>query len=468
MGKSTTAKSPTSTSFLKAVPLHQLQRALKWALDTKLFAQLCIHGNTKWAVPELVMLALFWVWSECTTLTRAFTQASQLCQTLLGKVVLKSYQGFTGALTTWTPKLMPLLWVQLQERMEKIGDVHWRIGLWLPLAVDGSRTTTPRTLKNEKALNSPTFGKGKKAKSRKKWKNKRRRSKPLSAPVHPQIWLTLLWHMGLKMPWAWKCGPSNSSERQHLMDLIETLKFPEKTLFCGDAGFVGYELWQKLAQSHHFFLRVGANVHLLRRLGTIRLRGDLVHFWPKLAAEKNKPPMLLRLLKFQTGRCPMFAVTNILDDCDLTPEQAKSLYQKRWGIEVQFRSLKQTFGRGKLQSRTPERAYMELEWSLLGLWMIQLLTVSEQIPAGIEPEQSSVSVALQVFQDAMWGGATMCLRKKLREAVKDSYTRKTSKKARYRPAKKDKPSAGKPVIKNATSEQKRRYRRIMAKNQKNP
>jgi hypothetical protein len=270
--------------------------------------------------------------------------------------------------------------------------------------------------------------------------------------------------MGLKMPWAWRLGPSNSSERQHLMELIESQKFPEKTLFCGDAGFVGYDLWQMLAQSgHHFLMRVGANVHLLRRLGTVRLRNDLVYFWPKHVAEKNKPPMQLRLLKFQTGRCPMFAVTNVLADCDLTSEQAKLLYQKRWGVEVQFRSLKQTFGRGKLQSRTPERAFMELEWSLLGLWMIQLLTVSEQIPVGIEPEQSSVSVALQVFQDAMWGGISICLQEKLRKAVKDSYRRKTSKKARYCPAKKDKPSAGTPVVKNATPEQKRRYRRIMAK-----
>jgi Transposase DDE domain len=269
--------------------------------------------------------------------------------------------------------------------------------------------------------------------------------------------------MGLKMPWAWRCGPSYASERHHLKELLESQRFPEKTLLCGDAGFVGYELWQAIAgHGCHFLMRVGSNIRLLRRLGEVRRRDDLVFFWPNTAARAKQPPMLLRLLAFQTGRCRVYAVTNVLADRDLTVRQAKLLYENRWGVELQFRSLKQTFGRSKLQSRTPERAYVELAWSLVGLWLIQLLAVSEQIPSGIGPEQSSVSVAVQIFRDVMRAGPRICLRDELRGAVKDSYTRRSTKAGRYRPQKKDKPSAGKPNVINASAKQRRTYRTIVA------
>jgi hypothetical protein len=60
------------------------------------------------------------------------------------------------------------------------------------------------------------------------------------------MWLTLIWHMGLKMPWCWKAGPSTSSERNHLLELLPTANFPAQTLFCADAGFVGYEFWKAI------------------------------------------------------------------------------------------------------------------------------------------------------------------------------------------------------------------------------
>ena len=61
-------------------------------------------------------------------------------------------------------------------------------------------------------------------------------------------------------------------------------------------------------------------------------------------------------MKFRTGRCEIFAVTNVLSERKRTVAQAKKLDQARWGVEAQFRSLKQTFGRGKSHSRTPDRA----------------------------------------------------------------------------------------------------------------
>jgi hypothetical protein len=328
--------------------------------------------------------------------------------------------------------------------------------------VDGSRVSTPRTKENEKAFCAPNFGKSNSAKYRKKKrKGKRvRRKAKKSQPVKPQIWVTLLWHMGLRMPWSWKTGPSHSSEREHFKQMLTEQKFPKNTLFCADAGFTGYELWKMMIDAgHSFLIRVGANVTLLRKLGYVRETNGIVYFWPDHAASKGQPPLVLRLLRLQVGRCTMHLVTNVLDEKELSDQQAIRMYQLRWGVEIQFRTVKQTFGRRKLRSRTPDRAYVELHWSLLGLWLIQLFAVKEQIAIGEVPEHCSVSLAIQVIRETVerWmERPEEIFTTKLGRATTDRYKRKRSKKARYKPDYKDKPKAGEPKVKTATQWHKER------------
>jgi hypothetical protein len=443
-----------------------LRAALDWVVTDDIFASLPRHGNISWHPRSLVVMAVLWVWSSQAKLTEAFAEAKRLSESLLGSAAIGSYQGLTQALVRHTGRLMPLLWERLQELMRQTGRNHWRIGRWLPLAVDGSRVTTPRTRRNEQALGATHYGQGAKAKSRLKWKNKRRRSKALGQPVKPQIWLTLLWHMGMKMPWAWRCGPSTASERGHLQELLATQCFPENTLFCGDAGFVGYALWSNILDAgHSFLMRVGGNLQFLRGLGKVRQQNGLVHLWPRVAFRQGQPPLTLRLLEFQTERGPLYLVTNILSDRALSIEQARKLYRLRWGVELQFRSLKQTFGRGKLRSRTPERALVELEWSLLGLWMVQLFAVREQISIDAPPERSSVALALSVIRQAMqdWNqpsASRSALRQRLKTAVLDDYRRRAPKQGRYRPPIKDIPVTGTPVILKATPKQRLAYQQL--------
>ena len=444
-----------------------LRQSLTWVVNERIFEHLKQHGNTSWLASQLVVLAVLWVWSDQSTLTGAFGEAKQLSLTMFGQVALNSYQGLTTALVTWTARLLPLLWSQLHVLMEQAGGEHWRIGRWLALAVDGSRVTTPHTKSNEAAFSAPNYGGSRKAKSRKKWRNKKRRSKPLSERVKPQIWLTLIWHMGLQMPWCWKTGPSTASERHHFSDLLKSLVFPENTLFCCDAGFVGYDLWKTiLDRGQHLLIRVGGNVRLLRGLGATRRRQDLVFLWPNEVARRQQPPIVLRLLEFQGPRGKVYLVTSVLDEAELTLRQARQMYRLRWGIELQFRSFKQTFGRGKLRSRTADHALVELEWSLVGLWLVQLFAVKEQIRIDRPPRQSSVAAALAVIHDSMRSSRCVisdprALARRLAAALKDEYQRHGSKRARYHPNYKDKPSATKPHLVAATAAQQKAYQSLV-------
>ncbi len=167
--------------------------------------------------------------------------------------------------------------------------------------------------------------------------------------------------------------------------------------------------------------------------------------------------LVLRLLRLKVGTCTMHLVTNVLDDKRLTLQDAIRLYQLRWGVELQFRNMKQTFGRRKLRSKTPDRALVELDWSLLGLWMIQLFAVKEQIEIGEVPEHCSVSLAIQVIRTTfqrLSERPDQDFWEQLQSATKDQYKRKASKKARYRPHNKDKPKAGEPKVRLATREHK--------------
>lgn len=439
-----------------------LQAAVTWAINAKIFAHLRVHGNTTWQFVDLVLLAVVWVWSGDAKLTGAFAEAHRWSMQVIGRAAVGTFQGLLKALVTWTAALLPLVGQRLHEQMRKHGGKHWRVGLWLALAVDGTRVSVPRTVANERAFCAPNYGHSPTAKYRRKKNQGKRRgriARKKAQPVKPQMWVTLLWHMGLHMPWGWKSGPSYSSEREHFREMLAEQKFPENTLFCADAGFTGYELWRAMAEAGHAFLiRVGSNVRLLSKLGYARESRGIVYFWPDKAARQQQPPLVLRLMALKVGRCTMWLVTNVLDRRRLSEAEAIRLYRLRWGVELQFRAVKQTFGRRNLRSRTPERAKVELDWSLVGLWLIQLFAVKEQIAIGAVPGECSVGLAVQVIRDMLrnWSAeATAGFAAHLRAATKDRYRRRGSKRARYRPDYKDKPTAGAPRVERATRKHKK-------------
>lgn len=446
----------------------QLKRAMDWCLTDSIFDDLKTHGNVKWNAKFLVVLAVLTAWGTQSRMTDSFAEAAKLSMTLYGNIAIKTYQGMMRALVAYTPELLPMVWLRIQTQIEKAAPEYFRIGQWLPLAVDGSRFTTPRTKSNEQAFGAKKYGKGKQAKSRAKWKNKKRRSKKLGAAVKPQIWLTLVWHMGSKLPWCWKSGPSNSSERNHLVEMIRRTVFPESTLFCGDAGFTGYDFWSAIIESgNHFLVRVGGNVNLLKNLGHCRSRDECVFLWPNAVARRRQPPIMLRLIEVKGDQGTMYLVTTVLSRRALSDSMFKRLYPLRWGIEIQFRSLKQTFGLGKLRSRNSAHALVELDWSIVALTIVQLLAVKEQRKLDVPPDNSSVSEALRAIRYAMrhWFEVVdrdETLRARLATATRDDYERGTKKAARFKPNFKDKPSEGRPIVKTATREQKRAYNALQS------
>ncbi len=457
--------------------VEQLRSLLEWLLPCDgIFAGLKLHGNTRWLPRCLVCLAVCWAWAETRNVTDAFTHAVEWCRVMGHGAVPATYQGFIRALVRWTDSLIPILWRVIHQRMKQIAGSFWKIRGWVPIAFDGSRSTAPRSESNEKAFCAENYGNGKTAKYRKKkTKGMRRRKNEKNKPQaqQPQAWITLMWHMALRLPWAWRLGPSNSSERAHVMQMLDDEEFSENTLFCGDAGFVGYPLWERIIlRGYNFLVRVGANVQLLSESADFQIQNDgRVLCWPKAAMESGKPPLELRLVRVKIGKTQVWILTSVLSPSELSKKDIVRLYKKRWGIEVEFRGLKQTLDRAKLRCRDSRRLLAELNWSLMAMTLAELFALKEQLaPSGSglssdeppgNPEKRSLANTMRALRHALSHLSEVPERGHhlphgLRHAVTDSYKRKSSKRARYRPPNPDKKPLGDPKIRKLTIPEKKK------------
>lgn len=462
------SKDATKNKSQQVTQGEQLAMALAWVLDKVSFDEIKLHGSVKWVVVHLVRVAVLWVWSSKRLLVDSAKDAIEKTEEICGPVdgsFIRSYQVLTQALIKYGEAILNCLARRLHQLMEQIDETNFRIGMWVVLAVDGSRLDTPRTVANELRFCKPRKKRSKKQRKAKRGRHAKKRapvfkkSKYNPQPVGPQVWLTLLWHVGQRMPWAWKIGPSYSSERGHLMEMLDTVNFPAKSLICGDAGFVGYEFWKSIDSSGNRFLcRVGSNCSFLRLLGDVRHKNGIVCCWPKDQQAKGQPPLTLRLLCFNDGRGEVYLVTNELNTRNLSDKLAGQIYRRRWGIEVQIRSLKQTFGRSKLLGRTPEVAVVELSWSIMGLWVAQLFALREQTDTMPPDSQASVAQVLRILESILQRPDVVPVRgqsfkKQLNEARTDTYTRTTTKKSRNFPRRKEEPRCGRPQVTLATKQQ---------------
>ena len=456
----------------RSVVNHEsLKQAINSLLSARVFQGVKARKGSKWTPRMLAVVALFWAWSNADGLKERFKQARDLAAKIFRWLPDPggTYQGFMKQLRKWHVELQVLCIGELRTLMKQDLFGHWKIAGFVVIAGDGSRLELPRTAANEAAY-SPKRKKTKKGKkgSRKqgkgsrgkRWRKVKRQSQEsISKKANsPQMWLTLFWHVGTGLPWAWRTGPSGSSERDHLQEMLPEL--PENTLITADAGFMGYDFWSAvMAAGHSFVIRAGANVRLLKKLGFARQYENTVYLWPDWAAQKGMPPLVLRAVWVHNGKHPMCLITNVLSKNRLSDRQIAQIYKARWGVELFFRTFKQTFGRRKLRSHKAEHAKLEAEWSLVGLWAICLLAQREIANSGRDPCRLSPAGAIKAIQEVVChyrnrpDGPTDSLGWMLRNALRDDYQRTSSKTARAYPAKRKRERTGVPKIDNASKSQ---------------
>lgn len=440
---------------------EDLHETLNWLVTGICFASITLRAACTWTAQALTCAALLWAWSDERTLTERFSISRKIIRFILRgqQEPAGSYQAFIKLLRKWTDPLRNLLASEFRQRTQETLAGVWKVKGWVVFAVDGSRIAVPRTLSNEQRY-APKSKLARAARKQCPKKRKGRRQSKQQARQRkanvPQIWLTVLWHVGSGLPWDFRTGPSDSSERGHLLEMLSTL--PPGSLLTADAGFVGYDFYQQVLDAgHDFVLRVGGNVRLLKKLGYAKEQDGTVYLWPNRAAQKRQPPLMLRLVILQGGRKPVYLVTNVLSRTRLSDGDAGAIYRRRWGIELYYRHCKQTFERGKLRSHNPDNARIELHWSLLGMWAMGLHSHQRLVAQGVRPEKISFANVWRAYRRPMREYKSEPdpgerLTELLDRALIDDYLRK-DKTSRDHPRKKQEPGAGPPEILKATPDQ---------------
>jgi len=423
-----------SDSFLHSTHRPDLREALSQSLGLEELASVC-GGGWAWVAEVLVVSAVLMVWQGAKTLTERFEAVrDSLVEMFPGRRIGRSYQGWIKALLRSSLCLLGWLSDRLRGRLQEWAGAYWTREGWLAFTVDGSRVEAPRTAANQQQLGCAGRDKS-----------------------PPQLFLTVLYHMGTGLPWDFQVGPGSDSERAHLRAMLWRL--PAAALIVADAGFVGYDLLRTILQSgRHFLIRVGRNVRLLEQLGYVKVEDDgTVYLWPQAQRQDGQPPMVLRLMRFHSGKSPVFLLTSVRDEGQLSEKQASVLYRMRWGVEMFFRAMKQTLSRRKMCSASPRKARCELQWTVLGLWVLGRISVEQILQRGHDPLSLSVALARRRVRQAMreLGRSTPApgWLHQLGEAVKDSYVRRRPKKARDWPHKKKQRPPGAPHIRAATDEE---------------
>ena len=442
-----------------------LFHALRWVTGSITWSRIAWRAECTWTPRWLACAALLWAWSDEKTLTDRFRIARKIICQLLGgqEQPAASYQAFIKLLRKWTEPLRELLTEAFRQRSQASLRQVWRIAGWLVLAVDGSRLDVPRTRRNEQRYSCKSKL-SRAAQKRRRARRAKRRSQQESRERKaniPHVWLTMLWHVGSGLPWSWRAGAADSSERGHLQEMLPEV--PDGTLITADAGFVGYEVWRTMLDAgHHLLIRVGSHVRLLKNLGYVREHRGLVYLWPDQKAQAELPPLVLRLIEIHNGRHPMYLVTSVLVTGQLSDAEAVQIYRRRWGIELFYRHYKQTFERRKLRSHNPDNVMIELHWSLLGMWALGLHSHSHLLRCGVLPERVSFAGVLRAYRRPMREYKSTPdpgdrLTELLNVAVLDHYQR-TDKRNRDYPRKKQQTATGPPIIRIAT-----RLQRLQAK-----
>jgi hypothetical protein len=382
-----------------------------------------------WTDSRLVGTLILVAWGKGSDgLLERFAQARAVWEPQATALYATTYQGFIRA---WRRTGLALAYAAAAELRRRLAGLDGTIQGWCVLAVDGSRFELPRTAEHQRVFGvSGQAGSG------------------------PQLWVTVLWHLGLGLPWAWKVGRCRASERNHLLQMLRLC--PPKSLLVADAGFVGYDLLQAIVGSgRHFLLRVGRNVSLLTQLGLQVEADGTVYLWPAYVRQRGQAPLVLRLICLpriggKSGK-KMYLLTSVCDRNALNDALARELYLRRWGIELMYRSLKQTLEARKLRAHAPVPALLEVQGLLLGLTLLGLWQREAIQQAGGDPGQASVAAALKVLRAGLRRPDAACdWMKQLGQAVRDRYVRRAKTRVEWPRKKSADPPPGRPQLRRAS------------------
>jgi hypothetical protein len=427
---------PRSSSSID--PLRQLSKVLSDLLPHQGLP--LIDRVRRWSDRLLVLAALMMGWASGSSLIERFNLARACCAEIhpTRRRPGAGYNGFIDSLMRHSTRLLGILTTAFRRRLVELAGDDYRTFGFIVFGVDGTKIQLPRS-----DSNIAHFGIINKEHS------------------GPEMILCGLFHVATRSLWSFAHDVARGSERALFASMLPCL--PTDSLVLADAGFIGWNTFGALIDAgQHFIIRGGANVRLLRQLGQAKEHDGIVYLWPAGQQKKKRPPIVLRHVRVRDDRGrEMCLLSNVLEIDRLSDEQIITLYAMRWHVEVSYRWLKVSLHGRKMLSTSAEHAKLEMDWTLMSLWTLTLLSLAQGVPG----KQLSLAGILRIVYAAMTQRRLpnrRPLTAQLRRARRDGYRRQSGKSKRHWPRKARLHRCGLALTRRANAEEIRRFQGILS------
>lgn len=195
-----------------------------------------------------------------------------------------------------------------------------------------------------------------------------------------------------------------ADEQSLLRTMLDTFKTGD--LVMGDAYYGTYFLLSTLLDKgvDAVFEQLGARKRVtdFRKGKHLGVKDHLIELprpkmkpgWMTQAEYDNAPEFItIRELKVK-GK---ILITTLLSDKTYPKDELRTLYKKRWHIEVDLRNIKTTLGMDRLSCKTPAMVEKEMWVYLLAYNLIRLLMAQSARLADVLPRQLSFKHTLQLW-----------------------------------------------------------------------
>jgi hypothetical protein len=186
-----------------------------------------------------------------------------------------------------------------------------------------------------------------------------------------------------------------------VVDRLRALADPDPRLWTGDRAFCDYKLLGLFAKDgDHFVVRYNTSCgfHLdptrTPRSGKDSEGRTFVEEWGWLGKENNPHRIEVRRIRvIRPGKTdPLILVTSLLDADRYPADDLLSVYRRRWGIEVMFQHVVQTFDLRHLIGTTPSATVFQ---AMLCLVLYNTtMTIRDYVAAATQREPHKVSLKL--------------------------------------------------------------------------
>jgi hypothetical protein len=239
---------------------------------------------------------------------------------------------------------------------------------------------------------------------------------------------------------------------------------PKFALIVADAGYVGFELTEKLIEKNVFFLiRMSSQgaFYTDQETPVDEFHDGSVYYWPKRRKERGLPPLRGRLLcvRSRKQKRDVWLFTNVEDKTRLSLDQAATFYRWRWESEGFFRTYKRTLKKIKLMSQTVRLVHREAEASMIAtqLLLIQgalampVATHPKTMPIPCSPRKTLLEIRTEIEHPKQ---RRISFFRRLAKAQRERRTRHTPKEKRQWPRRKAHQPPSPPRLQRLTDDDK--------------